>query len=244
MQAFPATILHYLNAMHELTGEAKVLGERHEDGKIIIVLDKTIFYPQGGGQPFDTGVMVGDSAEFNVSEVRHAEGDVVNHIGSFTKGEKFALGETVQIKADPERRQLLSQIHSAGHVIDSAVTELKLGWEPGKSYHFPEGPYVQYHGRCDDVESVRKSIEERSQEMIDTGCETKVINVTPAEVQRHCLFPGVKFPDVPSVRIICVWGEKGCPCGGTHVKNINEIGKITIPKIKVSKGEIRVSYRV
>jgi|CXWL01.1.fsa_nt_gi Ser-tRNA(Ala) deacylase AlaX len=246
MQAFHATILHYLSHMHDYRGQAKVLGEHREHGKMMVILDKTIFYPQGGGQPFDTGTISGEGVEFQVNEVRHVDGEVVSHIGTFTKGEKFTPGEIVQLEVDQERRQLHSRIHSAGHVIDSAVTELNLGWKPGKAYHFPEGPYVQYQGELvhDQIESVRKKIEARSQEMISTGCETLIMNVRPDEVQRHCLFAGVTFPDVPLVRIVAVWGEKGCPCGGTHVKNINEIGKITIPKIKITKDEIRVSYRV
>ena len=45
-----------------------------------------------------------------------------------------------------EKRRLYARLHSAGHMLDIVVKNLKLGWIPGKGYHFPDGPYVEYNG--------------------------------------------------------------------------------------------------
>ena len=118
--------------------EIKDLGEN----KFSIILNQTVFYPQGGGQPYDNGIIKNENAIFNVNEVRFIEGQV-HHIGTYSK-ETFKIGDTVDCLVEKERRQLNTRLHSAGHLIDMGLKELGRSWKPGKGYHFPNGPYVEY----------------------------------------------------------------------------------------------------
>ena len=131
------TKLIYLEDFNLFASDAKVLQVVQENGKEIIILDQTTFYPQGGGQPYDKGSIEGPSGKFLVEEVRFVDG-AVKHIGKFESG-CFQTDETIKCLVDEARRALHSRIHSAGHVVDMAVTALKLNWIPGKGYHFPEG---------------------------------------------------------------------------------------------------------
>ncbi len=101
-------------------------------------MDGTIFYPQGGGQPYDQGVIESAKGKFLVEEVRFVDG-IVKHIGMFERG-SFEKGDEVTCHVDKARRDLHSRLHSAGHIVDMGMTELGLGWIPGKGYHFPDGP--------------------------------------------------------------------------------------------------------
>ena len=206
---------------------AKVLGISEVEGKTIIELDQTIFYPQGGGQPYDQGVIENASGVFNVEEVRYIEG-IVKHIGT---GHHFAVGEQVTLKVDEPRRKLHMRLHSGGHVLDMAITRLGLGWKPGKGYHYPEGPYIEYTGEVSDDENLQKKIEDTANEIIAEGIATTIkflpdqlVNGKPARV--------------------VLYGDFSVPCGGTHVANLKDIGHLSIRKISNKKGLIRVAYQV
>lgn len=118
------TKLLYLENFTLLTCEAKVINVSEENDRSVVLLDQTVFYPQGGGQPYDKGGIKGPAGKFLVEEVRFADG-VVKHIGKFESG-NFQIDENVKCAVDEPRRALHSRIHSAGHVVDMAVTALKL----------------------------------------------------------------------------------------------------------------------
>lgn len=212
------------------------------DGKTILILDQTIFYPQGGGQPYDTGTISSPRATFRVNEVRMKEG-VVHHVGVFEHG-TLSTGENVHLKIDEARRRLNARLHSAGHIIDVAVESLGKKWVAGKGYHFPEGPYVEYEGEItlEEIESFRKELEEKTNHLITLNTPVKKQTVEKEKVHELCGFTPNYLPDGKPVRVITLSGNKGCPCGGTHVENTKEIGNVHVTKITTKKGTIRVSY--
>jgi Ser-tRNA(Ala) deacylase AlaX len=83
-----------------------------------VIVDKTIFHPQGGGQPNDEGVIKAGDSEFIVESLK-ANGDYISHIGKFTSEEhKFAENQEVDLKIDGTKRKNYARVHSAGHLID------------------------------------------------------------------------------------------------------------------------------
>lgn len=221
------TKLIYLEHMPQFTHRAKVIGAREEEGRTVVELNETIFYPQGGGQPYDQGVIENETGKFLVEEVRFVEG-IVKHIGT---GHVFAIGEQVTLKVDEPRRKLHMRLHSGGHVLDMAINRLGLDWKPGKGYHYPEGPYIEYTGEFDDAENLQKKVEDTANEIIAEGIVTTIkflpdqlVNGKPARV--------------------VLYGDFSVPCGGTHVANLKDIGHIYIRKISNKKGLIRVAYQV
>jgi Ser-tRNA(Ala) deacylase AlaX len=169
------TKLLYLEDFNTLEFTATVVSVEKDDQFEWIVLDQTYFYPQGGGQPFDLGTLESESGKFIITQVRFVDG-VVRHIGSFGKG-TFKVGGEVTGKIDQERRTLNSKLHSAGHLVDMAVRKAELGWVPGKGYHFPEGPYVEYQGDLEgkDIEKLKADLEKVGDELIQEGKETKIV---------------------------------------------------------------------
>lgn len=224
------TKLLYMQNMSQHTSGARVVSITASDEKQIAVLDQTIFYPQGGGQPYDTGYITTSDARFVVQEVRFVDG-VVNHIGHFEFG-SIEEGHEVVCSVDIERRKANTRLHSIGHVIDMALKKLDLDWEPVKGYHFPEGPYVEYRPTISttDTSELREKIETACNEIVSTRADTRVE------------FTGdISLETSKPVRIV-YYGEFGIPCGGTHVENLEDIGTVVIRKIKLDNGVIRVSY--
>ena len=111
-------------------------------------MDKTIFHPQGGGQPKDEGLITSSdsSIKFKVSDLK-AKDDAILHIGKYESASSFSVGDEVKFLVDGEFRKTNARIHSAGHLLDVAMNRAgKKELKPGKGYHFVEGPYVEYIG--------------------------------------------------------------------------------------------------
>ncbi len=243
--SFPATQFAFLDDGQTLEGKALMLGvvDWPAGGKAM-VLGRTWFYPQGGGQPADWGRIESAHGCFGVKDVRKESG-VVYHIGDFSR-DSFTTGEQVQILVDGERRALHSKLHSAGHLLDVALENVGHLMEPTKGYHFPNGPYVEYAGdiAAEKREEVRAAAEAEANRLIQAGGEVKIKNVPLAQVKDLSHFvPDYLSPDQP-VRVVTVSGSWGCPCGGTHVQNISELGKMVVTKMKSKDGKLRVSYDV
>ena len=273
------TKLLYLEDFSALTTAARVEEVTEENSKSVVVLDATIFYPQGGGQPYDTGLMESDAGRFTppllkspvslgmkksqnlqdsfrevsdyreragfiVEETRFADG-IVRHIGYFERG-MFAPGESVKLSVDEARRTLHSRLHSAGHAVDMAVATLGLPWTPGKGFHFPQGPYVEYGGSLDglDKEKIKMDLEALCKRFIGENLATKIIFPTSDEMKKiMARNPAAIIPGDKPGRVV-MFGSFGVPCGGTHVSTTGAIGAITIRKIKAEGVNIRVGYDV
>ncbi len=202
------------------------------DGKEYVVLDRTVFYPQGGGQPSDIGVILTEKSGFAVSKCQIIE-DKCYHFGGYVSGE-LTIGETVEVNIDAKKRRLNARIHTAGHILDIALTECGYKLEPTKGYHFPEGPYVEYTGKIESSPELIANIETTLMQLI---AQQSKITYSYGE--------GTHSNGKPN-RILHIQNHPNCPCGGTHVQNLSEIGTIKIKKIKnnSSKGTVQISYCV
>lgn len=212
-----------------------------ENDRDVVILDQTIFYPQGGGQPFDMGIIDSPAGEFVVEEVRFVDAQV-KHIGRGT----LHAGDSVTCRVDKDRRMLNARIHSAGHLVDKAIADLNLPWKPGKGYHFPNGPYDEYVGSLEgvDKEKIKADIERLCNECIAKGGKTEVIFMTKEEMQKVCRYTP-DFPEEKETRArIVIHDGFYMPCGGTPVADLSEIRSMTIRKIKPEGANIRVGYDV
>lgn len=229
--------------MHTLEGNAKVVEVGERDGRKYVILDRTLLYAQGGGQPADHGVIKSETAEFAVSDVRFADG-LVYHYGEYISG-ALSSGNELQIIVEAERRQLHKRLHSGAHVLDMVVAEMNLPWVPGKGYHFPDGPYVEYTGSLEgwDAEELKTKIEQRCNEIIASDLPTSTRFVDREEMGRLCRFVPEHLPEGKPTRVV-LYGEFGVPCGGTHVAHLAEVGYENIRKIKHEKGVVKVGYDI
>ncbi|MBL8030768.1 MAG: hypothetical protein JNK33_00360 [Candidatus Doudnabacteria bacterium] len=238
-----STKLVYMEDMHTLEGSAQVVEVGEQDGRKYVVLDQTILYAQGGGQPADHGLITSTHAGFAVTDVRFKDG-LVYHYGNYVNG-ALAAGEGVSIAVDGERRQLHKRLHSGAHVLDMTVAEMGLPWVPGKGYHFPDGPYVEYAGFLQGVstDELKAKLEERCNQIIALNLPTSIRFVSIDEMTKLCRFVPDNLPAGKPARVV-LYGSFGVPCGGTHVARLAEVGRIIIRKIKEDKGVIKVGYTV
>ena len=225
------TKLLYMEDMGTLSCDSLITDIQTVDGKHILILDQTVFYPQGGGQPYDTGTIKNSTIIFKVTEVRFTDG-AVHHIGVYESGE-FQIGDSVVCVVDEERRVLNTRLHSAGHIIDMGLKKLGIPWVPGKGYHFPNGPYVEYKGLLAnfDLETLKGSLENVCNEIVQTNIET------------HISFDDMTLQNGKPMRTVW-YGDFSIPCGGTHVTHLTAVGTIRIRKIKQEKQMIRIAYTV
>ncbi|XP_020228619.1 uncharacterized protein LOC109809658 [Cajanus cajan] len=249
------TKLEYYDDMGRLQSGATLLSHsRGDDGRHALILDRTIFHPQGGGQPADTGSVLihGLDNKFVVSDVRSKDG-IVFHYGFFEnmRGEfepTLETGQEVSLFVDMPRRKLNSRLHSAGHLLDICLPRIGLGHlEPGKAYHFPDGPWVEYKGTIsqNEMQSKHKDLELEANALICVGGKVSA-DILPydeaAELCGGCLPDYVLKESTP--RIVRIGDNPGCPCGGTHVADISEIIQIKVSQIRSKKGLTKVFYNV
>jgi Ser-tRNA(Ala) deacylase AlaX len=241
-----ATKLLYLENFDVVTCSATVADiESTEDGRTIVKLDQTCFYPRGGGQDWDIGIIKNESVEFKVEEVRLDEKGEVQHIGTFTKS-NLRSGDQVDCRVDTERRAINTRLHSAGHLIDMAMNKLKPAWVPVRGGHYPHMSFVEY----------QVSDEEATEEEFIRQLQSDVTKLSQSSYQNQLRFipkeeMGQYYPHLPNnipinkpSRIVLYADDFGIPCGGTHVKRVSEIGQVTITKVKTKKGLAKVSYAV
>ena len=227
------TKLLYLSDTYIFSGTATILEAGMNDYGEYIVLDQTIFYPQWGGQPSDTGTISSDDTLFEVNMVRLDEHGIVYHYGSSLKGE-LTKWMSVTLQIDWEKRLINARTHSAWHLIDIAMQHIWLSLTPTKWYHFPDGPYVEYTWTLKEpIDSLIPKLQDALNHLIEL--DIPVIVTTDTSIQS----PLGKNP-----RYVQFEGYTGCGCGGTHVRSSGEIRGITIRKIKMKDGNIRVSYSI
>ena len=249
------TTPRYFEPSSEYEDEAIVqsvdtLKDSSESDHHVVILDKTICHPQGGGQPFDTGFMYGESSKtFQIVDVRmERDSECIRHIGKFTNGQ-LSAGDVVKIKIDREKRFFHCQLHTAGHLVDACLHLLGFHWQPTKGYHFPNGPYVEYKGMVEqsEVEALKASLTKKAMELIEEDIPIHVrLDVCPEEARMLCGELDPMYQSVSFLRLVSIGDIFTCPCGGTHVESLSQLKSIEIPKIKIqkSKGVIQVRYNV
>jgi len=172
--------------------------------KPFIVLDQTVCHPQGGGQPSDVATITSTTsgAVFHVTDVRNDKDRVqILHFGQLTEqdgttkdiAELFAVGSTVSLSVDEAARRHHARLHSAGHLLDSALSRLgvlqQYGLKPTKGYHFPSGPNVEYSGVIPpaEVDSVQKRLQEEMARLIQEDASVEVfLDVPAAKIAELC----------------------------------------------------------
>lgn len=234
------TKLNYLDDTYLFESLAHFLELRENEKGKAVVLNETIFYPQGGGQPADRGKISFGENIFIVKDVRLDETGAVWHFGEFTSG-LFNKEDRVTLKIDEERRKLNARLHSAGHLLDCAVSKLKIdNLKPIKGFHFPDGPYVEYDGLIENPIALVPVLQKIVDELVLADLPVEKRSLAFEEAQTL----GIIAPVGKSARVVNFVGFLSCGCGGTHIKSSSEIGKMMIRKIKSSQGKTRVAYQI
>lgn len=190
--------------------------EKTEDGLWAVVLDRTLFHPQGGGQPSDSGSI----NSVVVKKVIHTEKGIIHLAEDAVSGE-------VSLRVDEAKRRLHTRLHSAGHFV--GLVGDQMHWQAVGGNHFPGQSRVIFKPEREELLANlidTKEFESRVNQFIKEGLERKISQ------------------NSEGLRMVS-WGNlPAYPCGGTHVKNTRDIGVVQITKIKVKKDQITVSYQL
>jgi len=221
-----ATELLFRGDAYLRTAQARVTG-LSERG---IELDATIFYPLGGGQPGDTGALVRANGErIAIADTRKGETmDSVLHVPA-PSAPMPQVGETVALEIDWDRRYALMRLHTALHVMSCVVVAPVTG-----------GNIAPDKARLDfDIDMSllnADKIERETNGLIARAVETETVWITDAELEAHPELVKTMSVQPPRgagrVRLLRIPGIDLQPCGGTHVRNIAEIGGIRVLRIR------------
>jgi misacylated tRNA(Ala) deacylase len=213
-----------------------------------VVLDQTVFYPRGGGQPADTGKLITPSgSEFRVLNVVKKEGKIMHELDREPKPEtgdsELAPGSRVRCIIDWERRYALMRMHTAAHVL-AAVMHRELGalisgnqLETDKTrFDFTLADFDR--GKFD--EAVKKANDELSR---DVQLKTYALPREEAmKIPGVVKLAGALPPAISELRIVEICDVDVQADGGTHVRSLKEVGKIQILKLENKGKENRRIY--
>jgi len=230
----PPTKKLYYDDGFEFT--ANVLKEWSQNGKYYVILDKTGFYPESGGQDYDKGT-IDNVPVVNVQK----SGDVIVHQIERKLGKKSVAG-----KVDKARRLQLAKHHSATHVINSAARQV-LGnhvWQAGSEKKQDKARLDITHYEA-LTESQMKKIEELANKVVKEARPVTKEVLSRNDAEKKYGFRIYQGGAIPSneIRIISIKDWDVEACGGTHVNNTKEIGPIKlINSYKKQDGIIRLEY--
>ncbi len=204
-------------------------------------LDRTAFYPEGGGQPSDTGTLHWDSGEARVTLV-HRDGSRVIHELS---GEAPGIGMGVKGTLDWERRYAHMRYHTAQHLLSAHFLE-KFGAGTTGNQISNRGARIDF-----DLPALTPEIIGEAEDAIAKWVAESipiVIRMLPREVALRTLDASRTRIDrlprsVRTLRIVEIQGVDTVACGGTHVRNTSEIGEFRITRTaSKGKGRKRIEF--
>jgi len=238
----PATdklYLHTIESAYEQEFSAEVIASSENS----VVLDRTLFYPIGGGQNWDTGSIHGPNGEILVNEVRGRAH--VEHI--LGEDHQLEVGDEVSGKIDWERRYSHMKMHTAQHLVSGIVYEEFDGARTVGNQIHADRSRIDFNPISFDDEKL-EVLKSKFAEKVDQGLEVtmkemtreQINSIMPPERTNMDLMP----KSVKNLRIIEIGNQADlCPCAGTHVRNISELGEIEfLGKKSKGKGTQRLSY--
>lgn len=235
------TELVYLNDTYLMEDKSSVLEVGKDAKGPFVIFDRTIFYPQGGGQPSDTGIIQIDEQKYQVQHVVFSEGKVIHYLDNI---EGIKEKSNVLMNVDLKRRLINAQAHTAGHLLDAVSRTVAPEIIGKKGYHFLEGPYVEFEGVLKlPPEIFISKVNDLLAEAIKSQPAVEVINADAELLKTLKLPTDFKVPEGKSCRFVQIHGFAPVPCGGTHIKNLSELKEVTVRKISSKKGLTKVSYR-
>ena len=176
---------------------------------------------------------------FNLVQLR--EGRIV-HQGRMDG--VLSAGETVQMQIKWGHRHNGMRVHSAGHALHDAVMTLKPeGIIPIKAMHGHDA-FVEYSG--DWLEANPREIEDGVNALVHANLPVAMRATTLAEIEANCRFVPHGLPRNKPLRVVQIGDGQAVPCGGVHVRELGEIGKVIVVDVCRNRdtANLRIRYRV
>ena len=212
----------------------------------IIELEKTAFYPLGGGQPADIGTISWSEGEANVTDVRKK-----NRIRHIVEGNLPEVGDLVNGNIDWSRRYSHMRMHTSQHLVSAVVNEIygsdTVGNQIGQEKSRIDFKPLKIN------QSELNEIEDKVNDYISKDLEVTISEELRSNLEnnpdiRSSMSSGLwkMLPkSVTQLRVITIGDIDVCPCAGTHVKSLKEIGNVSFIK-RDNKGaeKLRLTYNL
>ncbi|MDX6575459.1 MAG: alanyl-tRNA synthetase [Blastocatellia bacterium] len=228
----PATVRLYYQDSRLLEFDARVISlSELDDGQIAVTLDRTAFYPTGGGQPTDTG-MLGDA---RVVDCIDAEGEGVLHV---IQGPAPEVGDIVHAKIDWLRRLDHLQQHTGQHILSAAFVQL---------FNAPTLSFRVLEHECEIDVELENPTDERIEQAVDLAnqiiWESRPISIRQVTSEEAATLPLRKEPAREGeLRLIQIGDFDLTPCGGTHAESTGEVGVIAVRSWERARGLTRIHF--
>ena len=203
-----------------------------KDGKYL-VLDQTVFYPKGGGQPCDTGKISNGDNAYTVVYVGKFSGEISHEVDR----SGLRQGDDVHCVLDWERRYRLMRSHTAAHLFASLLCTGTGALVTGNQL---EQDKIRFDFSLDKFDpEILRSYVDKTNDLLREDISVKSYELPREEALK---IPGiVKMaeafpPDIPRLRIVEIVGVDEQADGGTHVRNLREVGQIRVLKTE-NKGK-------
>ena len=206
-----------------------------------IVLDKTVFYPMGGGQPTDQGKLLTDIWEGKVYQVLQKADKIIHYVES---EQPPSVGTQVEESLDWNRRYLNMRLHSAGHVVYFAL--YLLGYSPKLlmpiSGDHGKKPVICYKGVLG--KDIREELEVKANDLVSKNLAFSFRFVTYEELEKETIYLQQGLPKNKPLRLLTLSEVGSVADGGTQVNKTLEVGKISILPIETKEDMTYVHYRL
>ncbi len=238
------TSLLYLDNSYLKEMEATIIEiAREPEGpqRWLLVLDKTIFYPRGGGQATDQGFLFADHWKGKVSQVLQKEGKILHYVEG---DQPPSVGTLVKGVLDWDRRYLNMRLHSAGHVVDFAL--YLLGYSPFPLMPFKgeheKKPMIYYQGIIE--KDFQEELEKKANELVAQDLSFSFRLADHQELEREAIYLQPGLPKNKPLRLLTLQGVGSVADGGTQVHSTSEVGRISILPIEQKDGMTLIRYRI
>ncbi|MCU0850924.1 MAG: alanine--tRNA ligase [Candidatus Thermoplasmatota archaeon] len=221
--------------------DATILWQQTTPRGIEVILDNTAFYPDGGGQPADTGELIIDGTSIPVIHVEKTGGSIIHVLKA-----KTISGKKVHGKIDWDHRYTLMKHHTGTHVVNGALRKLfgEHIWQAGSQLAVTEARFDFAHYKPiaeDEIPKIEQVANEFIREAVPV--EKKVMKRNDAErTHGFRLYQG-GVPPGNLIRVLNIPGIDVEACGGTHLNNTKEIEKVRILKTeRIADGVNRITF--
>ncbi|GBC70684.1 Alanine--tRNA ligase [Candidatus Calditenuaceae archaeon HR02] len=208
----------------------------------IVILDRTLFYPEGGGQVGDTGVLRWRGLEARVTDTQIVDGVIVH----FIEGDQPPVGEVVWGEIDYERRLSIMRHHTATHILIGAARRVlgKHAWQMGAKKEAESARLdISHHAPLSRDEVLK--IERLANEVVSKRLPVKISWLPRSLAEDRygfTLYQGGEAP-LGEIRVVEIEGWDAEACGGTHCANTAEVGFVKILKVeRIQDGVVRLVY--
>ena len=225
----------YLTDSYQTKASSKVV----EATDKYLVLDQTVFYPQGGGQPSDKGIIKSKSAELHVKSVEYNGGEI-KHVGTFNG--QFAVGDQVNLEIDWSHRFKNMQLHTAGHILDLVVRQIYPKLVPIRGMHgIGKKLFVEYEGIQElDISVLNSELKKLTSSKLTIQTQF----VTLDELKAMSNWIPEKLPTSKKLRVLSIGDTYHIPDGGTQLKSGEAIWPITLERVEHTENSTLVHYLV